>query len=60
MHIFQDAYGTFCCKLKAFDTIGNWSKVCYKSEKRKEAVGQEKSMLPAASLWLIIVCMRVR
>ena len=47
--------GCLWSKLKAFDTIGNKSNLRYKSEKHKEAVGQEKSMLPAASLWLIII-----
>ena len=42
-------------KFTAFDTIGNQSNLCYMSEKPKEVVGHAKSMLPAASLWLIHV-----
>ena len=51
MHIF--ILDVMVSKLKAFDTIGNQSKLRYKYEKPKLAVGH---MLSVASHWLTIVC----
>ena len=57
MHIFQDAYDTFFCKLKAFNIIGNKSNLCYMSEKPEEDVHRAREMHVASCFFLAYTCM---